>query len=146
MHNSCSILIRAPLEKVYAMTSDLTRWPALLPHYRSVKWISGGPDQGILAMAALRSGIPISWTSEFHRDPARPMLWFRHLTAFTKGMEVCWNYQSSEDGVIVSIEHDLRFRWPLLAPLADRVIGGFMIDWVAPRTLSAFKKLLESQA
>ena len=143
MHNSCSVLIDAPQEKVYAMTSDLTRWPALLPHYRWVRWREGGPDHGVVEMAALRGAIPISWTSEFNRDPVRPMLSFRHLKAFTKGMEVRWIYTQEERGVRVTIEHDLDFRWPLLAPLGEAIIGGFMIDWVAPRTLATFKKLLE---
>lgn len=144
MHNECSILIQAPLEKIYAMTSDLTRWPALLPHYRWVRWIEGGPDRGVIEMAALRDWIPVAWTSEFYRDPVQPLLSFRHLTAFTKGMEVRWIYSQEEQGVRVTIEHELNFRWSLLAPFAEPIIGGFMIDWVAPRTLATFKKLLET--
>ena len=144
MHTESSLVIAAPLERIYAMTSDLTRWPAFLPHYRWVRWIEGGPDQGVIEMAAMRGTLPISWTSEFQRDPVKPMLHFRHLTAFTKGMEVRWIYEESEGGVRVTIDHDLKFRWPLLAPLAEPVIGDFMIGWVAPRTLATFKKLLEA--
>ena len=144
MRNSCSILIKAPKDKIFAMTSDIIRWPAFLPHYRWVRWLSGGPDLGILQMAALRGVIPISWVSEFERDQAGTRLHFRHLTAFTKGMNVCWNYTQEEGGVRVTIVHELNFRWPLLAPLAEAIIGGFMIDWVAPRTLATFKKLLET--
>ena len=104
MHNSCSIFIKAPMDKIFAMTSDIIRWPALLPHYRWVRWLSGGPDQGILHMAALRGVIPISWVSEFQRDQAVPRLIFYHLRAFTKGMKVCWNYSQEEGGVRVSRE------------------------------------------
>ncbi len=143
MHNECSMLIQAPLEKIYTMTSDLTCWPKLLPHYRWVRWISGGPDEGIIEMAAMRGIIPISWVSKYRRDPLEPMLTFRHLKAFTKGMEVRWIFRQEATGVRVTIEHDLEFRWPFLAPLAETIIGGFMIDWVAPRTLSTFKRLLE---
>ena len=149
MHTESSILIKAPMDRVFSMTSDLTRWPAYLPHYRWVRWIEGGPDQGIVEMAAMRGSIPIKWTSEFRRDlknpkdPEKPELWFRHLSAFTKGMEVRWIYDQSEDGVQVTIEHDLNFRWPLLSPIANPIIGDFMIGWVAPRTLTTFKKLLE---
>lgn len=137
-------MINAPLERIFQRTSDLTRWPALLPHYRWVRWLEGGPDQGVIEMAAMCRNIPVSWTSEFHRDPVKPILRFRHLKAFTKGMEVRWIYQPEDGGVRVTIEHDLDFRWPLLKPLADPIIGGFMIDWVAPRTLSTFKRILES--
>ena len=144
MHTESSIVIAAPLERVYAMTSDLTRWPALLPHYRWVRWIEGGPDHGVIEMAAMRGTLPISWTSEFQRDEGKPMLTFRHLKAFTKGMEVRWFYEPVDRGVRVTIEHDLKFRWPLLAPVAVPLIGDFMIGWVAPRTLATFKQLLEA--
>ena len=146
MHTESSILIKAPMERVFSMTSDLIRWPAYLPHYRWVRWLEGGPDHGIVEMAALRGSIPIKWTSEFRRDAKdseKPELWFLHLSAFTKGMEVRWIYDQREDGVHVTIEHDLNFRWPLLAPIANSIIGDFMIGWVAPRTLATFKKLLE---
>jgi hypothetical protein len=58
-------------------------------------------------------------------------------------MEVRWIYEQSPEGVLVRIDHELEFRWPLLAPIANPIIGDFMIGWVAPRTLSTFKKLLE---
>jgi ribosome-associated toxin RatA of RatAB toxin-antitoxin module len=143
MHTESSILINAPMTEVFAMTSDLSRWPAYLPHYRWVKWIEGGPDSGIVEMAAQRGSIPIKWISEYRRDAAKPELWFRHLSAFTKGMEVRWIYKQRPEGVHITIDHELSFRWPLLAPVANPVIGEFMIGWVAPRTLSSFKKLLE---
>jgi hypothetical protein len=145
MHTETSILIDAPVKRIYAMTSDLIRWPAYLPHYRWVRWVEGGPDEGIVEMAAMRGAIPIKWTSEFRREPGKPELWFRHLSAFTKGMEVRWIYEQTAAGVLITIDHKLKFRWPLLAPLANPIIGDFMIGWVAPRTLSTFKKLLEAQ-
>ena len=143
MHTEAAILIKAPMERVFSMTSDLTRWPAYLPHYRWVRWMDGGPDHGIVEMAAMRGSIPIKWRSEFRRDCQKNELWFKHISAFTKGMEVHWIYDQLDDGVQVTIQHDLKFRWPLLVPIANPIIGDFMIGWVAPRTLATFKKLLE---
>ena len=143
MHTESTILIKASMERVFSMTSDLTRWPAYLPHYRWVRWMDGGPDHGIVEMAAMRGSIPIKWRSEFRRDCQKNELWFKHISAFTKGMEVHWIYDQLDDGVQVTIQHDLKFRWPLLAPIANPIIGDFMIGWVAPRTLATFKKLLE---
>ena len=59
MHTDSSLLIDAPLDRIYRMTSDLIRWPAFLPHYRWVQWFEGGPDEGIVEMAAMRGAIPI---------------------------------------------------------------------------------------
>jgi ribosome-associated toxin RatA of RatAB toxin-antitoxin module len=143
MHTESSILIKAPMDRVFSITSDLTRWPAYLPHYRWVRRIEGDPEHGVVEMAAMRGSIPIKWTSEFRRNRQKNLLWFKHLTAFTKGMEVIWTYEQKEEGVYVTISHELNFRWPPLAPIANPIIGDFMIGWVAPRTLATFKKLLE---
>ena len=121
MHTESSILIDAPVERIYAMTSDLIRWPAYLPHYRWVRWVEGGPDEGIVEMAAMRGAIPIKWTSEFRREPGKPELWFRHLSAFTKGMEVRWIYEQTAAGVLITIDHKLKFRFAPEATAKSRV-------------------------
>jgi hypothetical protein len=69
---------------------------------------------------------------------------FHHLKAFTKGMEVVWRFQDTPDGVRVEIVHDMRFRVPALAPLAEPIIGNLFIHPVASRTLRCMKDYLES--
>ena len=71
---------------------------------------------------------------------------FTHLEAFTKGMIVVWRYEESGEGVEVSITHELKFRMPLLAPLAEPVIASGFIAPVARKTLATFKGILESEA
>ena len=68
---------------------------------------------------------------------------FTHLKAFTKGMHVVWTFTDTPEGVRVEIVHDLNFRVPALAPLADAIIGNFFIDAVAARTLACMKAHLE---
>ena len=82
-------------------------------------------------MAAKRSGIPIAWTSEQIIDREKLEVRFTHLKAFTKGMHVVWTFVDTPEGVHVEIVHDLNFRVPALAPLADLIIGKFFIDAVA---------------
>jgi len=96
-------------------------------------------------MAAVRSGIPISWTSEQIIDREKLEVRFYHLKAFTKGMRVVWTFEDTPAGVLVKIIHDLRLRVPALAPLADRIIGGFFIHHVASETLRCMKAHLEAQ-
>ncbi len=94
-------------------------------------------------MAATRSGIPISWVSEYWSDPRALELHFLHLHRWTKGMKVVWTLTPTRDGTRVEIVHDLRFRIPALAWLAEPIIGGFFIDHIAAQTLATFKALLE---
>lgn len=143
MHTGNSIHIRAPREKIFTLVSDLPRWPELLPHYRYIRTLGPGEKGNIVKMAATRSGIPISWTSEFWTDDRALELHFLHLEKWTKGMKVVWTLTPTRDGTRVEIVHDLSFRLPWLAWLAEPIISGFFIENVAHKTLSTFKAHLE---
>lgn len=147
MHTESTILIKAPLEKIFAVTSDLERWPAVLPHYRYVRFLERRPGGGVVSMGANRGVIPISWVSDLEVDSEKKEVHFRHLKAWTKGMHVVWQYELQEDGetVLVRIVHDLRYRIPWLAPVVEPIIGDF-IHAVAGRTLATFRKHLEASA
>ena len=96
-------------------------------------------------MAARRGWIPIAWTSEQIIDRELTQVRFTHLKAFTRGMYVVWHFRETAEGVHVEIVHDLNFRVPALASLADKIIGGFFIDSIAAQTLRCMKAHLESQ-
>jgi ribosome-associated toxin RatA of RatAB toxin-antitoxin module len=144
MHTASSILIRAPLQKVFDTAADLELWPKILPHYRYIHFYERATRRNVVKMAAIRSGIPVSWVSEQLIDPDAMQVHFCHLKAFTKGMRVIWTLHENPTGVLVEIVHDLKFRVPALAPLADPIIGRFFIDHIAGRTLRAMKHYLEN--
>jgi ribosome-associated toxin RatA of RatAB toxin-antitoxin module len=146
MHTGNSILIQAPREVIFETAADLERWPAILPHYRFVRFLSRRPACSIVQMAARRSGIPISWTSEFVVDRERMELRFLHLKAFTRGMRVVWTFDETPAGVLVEITHVLHFRIRAVAPLAETIIGKFFIQHIANKTLQAMKAQVEATA
>ena len=145
MQTGNSIIIHAPREVIFETIADLQQWPRLLPHYRYVHFLERHNDHSVVEMAAMRSGIPISWTSELVVDRERMEIRFLHLKAFTRGMRVIWTFKETPAGVLVEIQHQLRFRIPALAPIAEPIIGGFFIHHVANQTLSAMKAHLEKQ-
>ncbi len=146
MHTANSIIIRAPKTAIFETAANLELWPKILPHYRYIHYLERSPDRNLVVMAAVRSGIPISWTSEQIIDRERCEIHFRHLKAWTKGMHVVWKLTETPAGVLVEIVHDLRFRIPLLAPIAEPIIGKGFIHPVATQTLRWMKMYLESQA
>jgi len=146
MYTSSSIVMNAPLERIFEVTSDLDNWVPMLPHYRYIETLEEAPDHKIVIMACYRGWMPLSWTSRIEIDPDAPTVTFTHLKKFTKGMIVVWSYKQTDEGVLVTITHDLKFRVPALAPLADYIIGNYFIDPVAGRTLATFKELLEKEA
>jgi ribosome-associated toxin RatA of RatAB toxin-antitoxin module len=146
MHKLNSIIIRAPRVSIFETAANLDLWPKILPHYRYIRYLERGSNRNVVVMAAMRSGIPISWTSEQIIDRDKFEIHFHHLKAWTKGMRVVWTFSESGDGVLVAISHDLRFRIPPLAPIMNPIIGSFFIHDVANKTLRCMKAYVEEGA
>ena len=148
MHTANSVLIKAPRDRIFEVTSDLKNWTPMLPHYRSIHFHDSTDDRlkNTVTMACWRGWIPISWKSIHEIKPDDFEVHFTHLRAFTKGMVVIWRYIDTPDGVEVSITHDLNFRVRWLAPIMEPLIGKGFIEPVAQRTLATFKKILEEEA
>jgi len=146
MHKTNSILMHAPKMSIFETAADLELWPKILPHYRYVHFLERSPTRNVVVMAAKRSGIPISWTSEQIIDREKTEVHFHHVKALTKGMHVVWTFEERPEGVLVTIRHDLDFRVKILAPIADKIIGDFFIHHVANKTLRCMKAYVEARA
>ena len=146
MHKTNSIIMHAPKMSIFETAADLELWPKILPHYRYIRFLERSPGRNVVVMAATRSGIPISWTSEQIIDREKFEVRFNHLRAFTKGMNVVWTFTDIPEGILVQITHDLQFRMNSLALIADRIIGDFFIGHVANKTLRCMKAYVEGQA
>src|SRR5213082_2508146 len=119
MRKTNSIIMQAPKMAIFETAANLKLWPKILSHYRYIRYLERSPRRNVVVMAATRSGIPISWTSEQIIDRDRCEIHFYHLKAFTRGMRVVWTFTETPEGVRVEIAHDLQFRVKILAPLAD---------------------------
>jgi ribosome-associated toxin RatA of RatAB toxin-antitoxin module len=144
MHKTNSIIMCAPRMTVFETAANLELWPRILPHYRYIRYLEHSGSRNVVIMAATRSGIPISWTSEQIIDRDRVEVRFCHLKAFTRGMHVVWTFQEVPAGVLVEIKHDLAFRVKILAPIADKIIGDFFIHHIANKTLRCMKSYIEA--
>ncbi len=149
MHSVMRIEIAAPPGAVYAAASDLEAWPSFLRHYRSNRFLARAPapaDGGIVRMKAVRSGIPLAWTSVYRRDPAALQMRFEHLKPLTRGMAVRWDFLPIPGGTRVEIVHDFALDWPLIGNfVAGTVIGAFLVDHVAGLTLRGLKARMEGR-
>jgi ribosome-associated toxin RatA of RatAB toxin-antitoxin module len=144
MHQANSIVMNASKPRIFEIAADLEKWPTFLPHYRYIRYLERGANRNVVKMAARRGNIPLSWVSEEVIDHDKYEVRFRHLKAWTKGMEVVWTFVEQPSGVLVSIAHDLHFRIPPLSPIAEPIIGGFFISYVANQTLKHMKAYVEN--
>lgn len=145
MQKNNSIIMQASKRDIFETAANLELWPKILPHYRYIRFLERSPHRNLVVMAAQRSGIPISWTSEQIIDREKLEIRFVHLKAWTKGMHVVWTFSDTPDGVLVTISHDLRFRIPALSPIVDPIIGNFFIHNVANKTLRCMKAYMEAR-
>ena len=142
------IRVHAPLARVFAAASTVARWPAILPHYRWVRFLDGG----LVEMAAWRSFVggflkyPAWWVSEMTVDQPAGEIRYRHVRGITRGMDVVWRLVEGRDGVDAEIVHTWDGPgWPLVGRLAaEFVIGPVFVHGIASRTLAGIKRAAEA--
>ena len=145
------ITVRAPLERVFAAAAAVERWPALLPHYRWVRFHERRGGGGVVEMAAWRPFGPLRWPtwwmSEMTVDPVAHEIRYRHIRGITKGMDVAWRLRPADGGVAIELRHDWTGpRWPLIGRAAAAfLIGPVFVHGIASRTLAGLKRELERE-
>jgi len=142
-----SIDVRATPATIYRLAADVERWPGLLDHYRWVTVLSESESGRIVEMAARRDFIPVRWTALQTLDAATPRIGFTHLSGWTKGMRVVWDFERRGAQTRVSIIHELDTdkAGPARAWFVHRIIGDFFIQSIAGRTLARMKALAENE-
>ena len=139
------IVMRADPDEIFRLAGEVEYWPAILPHYRSVRVLRRRGNKRLVHMAATRDGFPVSWTSIQWLDPAARRIAFRHVKGVSRGMDVEWRIEPREDGTVeVTIEHWLALGWPVLGTFAaERVIGPHFVENIAAKTLRRIKEIAE---
>jgi ribosome-associated toxin RatA of RatAB toxin-antitoxin module len=144
--------VHAPIDDVFAVVKDVENWPALLSHYRYVRFRRRTSDGGgIVEMSANRPfGLvnwPTWWLSEMAVDAANHSVRFKHIGGVTKEMDVEWSLTSDNNGTQVRLLHVWDGpRWPLIGVFAaTTVIGPVFIHGIASRTLAGLTRAAETR-
>lgn len=144
-------IVRAPVRAVFDIVRNVEHWPALLRHYRFVRFRQRATDGGgLVEMSANRPfGIvnwPTWWLSEMQVDAGRPAIRFHHVGGITKGMDVEWAFEPRDGGTHARLVHAWDGpRWPLIGVFAaTEVIGPVFIHGIASRTLEGLARAAES--
>lgn len=143
------ITVRAPLRTVFAVASDVERWPDFLAHYRWVRVLEQADRVKLVEMAAWRPfGViryPTWWVSEMRVEPERAVR-YRHVRGITRGMDVEWRFTPRDGRVDIALVYQWDGpRWPVIGGLAARlVIGPVFIHGIASRTLAGVKRRAEA--
>lgn len=147
-------LVHAPPDVCFDIAADVERWPAILPHYRWVRFHQKqGFGQGIVEMAAWRPfpvGLkyPTWWVSEMRAAPHEPAVYYRHVHGVTRGMDVKWELNAHEQGTFIRLFHTWNGpAWPLINHMAAQwVILPHFVSAIAQRTLAGVAHAAELRA
>jgi ribosome-associated toxin RatA of RatAB toxin-antitoxin module len=148
-------IVRAPVREIFEIAADVERWPALLPHYRYVRFREGNRTSGVVEMSANRPFGPINWPTwwlsrmEVREDASgsRPTIRFRHIGGITTHMDVEWTFTPVPGGTHVSVVHLWDGpAWPLIRTVAARaVIGPVFVHGIASRTVAGLARAAEQR-
>jgi ribosome-associated toxin RatA of RatAB toxin-antitoxin module len=142
-----TVEIAASPHAVYALAAATENWPRILPHYRYVRVLEEHGPTRVVAMGAWQNVFPIRWVAEQTNDPRTPHIAFRHVRGWTRGMDVDWIFEPLGAGTRVTIEHRLRFAFPLAAEwLGKHLVSDYFVHGVAAKTLARVKVLAEGRA
>ncbi len=150
LHTKNTITIDAPLEVIFDLAAEVTRWPQLLPHYRFVRELDPPTPvaprcRRVVAMSARRTGIPVSWTSTQEIDRDARQVRYHHLVGATRGMDVVWRFEPRSGAVEVTIDHHLESaRWWFRLPGVEHIVGSLFVMHIADRTLRGIKLQAEA--
>ena len=148
MFTANDIVMHAKAGRIFALASDVLRWPEILPHYRWVKLIREDGVSRIVEMAAKRNFIPVKWTSILTPVPSEHKIIFRHIAGPTRGMYVEWTMREEVTGgraaTHVRITHEFTHPLPVLGPFIGKyIVGKFFVHNIAGKTLARIKYLVE---
>ena len=147
MHTEIATRIRGTMDTVFAYAARVEDWPRLLPHYRSVRVVEARGNSRVVEMRARRGAIPVWWWARQVVLPAEGRIRYTHVRGVTAGMEVEWRLAPSDEGVVVTIAHDLFLRWPVIGQaVADWIIGPQFVGPISGATLRRIKWLVEQAA
>jgi uncharacterized membrane protein len=139
--------VEADVERIFALGADVARWPALLPHYRSVRVLRRVGGRAWLDMAARRGIIPVCWQAVQEVFPAAYLITYRHVGGLTRGMRVVWQFAPADGRVEVTIRHEFAPPWPVLGGWpAQLIVGRFFVQHIAAQTLRVLKMHAEQNA
>ena len=147
-------LVHAPADLCFNIAADVERWPAILPHYR---WVRFHEKQsfahGVVEMSAWRmfpAGLryPTWWVSEMRADEQKRIVYYQHIAGITRGMAVQWQLSARGADTFIRLVHTWDGpAWPLIRNVAaNLVIGPHFVSAIAQRTLAGVARAAEQRA
>lgn len=121
-----SLLVRAPVERVYAVARDVERFPEFMEDLKSLTVLERSDDGNRTVtewVGAIREfKMTIRWTQEDVWDPATRRDDFRMLTGDMDSMSGFWRFAERDGGTLFESVVNYEYNVPLIGPMIKALI------------------------
>jgi uncharacterized membrane protein len=145
-HIKKSILIHAPVEKVYALARDPNRWPTWFVGMGEIEKLTGTGEAGTVAeFSYVMAGMHFPVTTKVLEDHIGPQgaRWKGTIEGPLAG-EQTWTYTPKGGDTEVAVDLEYTVPGKALGKIADRLIIERTQDRSADQTIENLKKLCEA--
>ncbi|MDQ7841834.1 MAG: DUF2505 family protein [bacterium] len=121
-----STVIRASMEKVYALAKDVERFPQFMPDLESVVVLERLPTGTVTEWVARVQGRRIRWVEEDEWDDERRVCTFRQRLGDFNKYEGSWRFETTPEGTRTSMEVEFELDIPLAGALLSSLLKVLM--------------------
>lgn len=117
-----SVIIKAPLERVYAIAKDFESFASYMPDVNSIVIQERGDGYTISAWDVSVVGRKFRWTERDEFDDENYRIRYQQVSGDLKKFEGEWRFEEVEDGVRVTLTVDFELGIPMLSSLFNPVL------------------------
>lgn len=139
-----TVLIDAPIEKVYAIAKDNRSFPDFMADVQSLVIVEEAPPKVVSDWVGIvpSFGLKVRWRQEDLWDDAAHRCEFKQLSGDYDKLEGTWDFATEGSGTRFNSVLEYEYRVPGLGPLVAKVVHKIVINNMES-VLSAIKKRAE---
>lgn len=124
-----TIFIQAPLEKVYAISKDNSRFPEFMKDVQSLIVVESDGQRIVSDYVGIVSafGLKVKWRQEDVWDDDQHLCTFRQLTGDYDKLEGTWKFTEEKGGTRFDSFLDYDYQVPGVGVLVGKVIHGLVV-------------------
>ncbi len=141
-----TIFIQAPLEEVYAISKDNSRFPEFMKDVQSLNVVESDGQRIVSDYVGIVSafGLKVKWRQEDLWDDSTHHCAFRQLSGDYDKLEGTWQFTEEKGGTRFDSTLDYEYKVPGLGALVGQVIHGLVVKNIEG-ILQAIKERSESK-
>ncbi|MCW5945894.1 MAG: SRPBCC family protein [Fimbriimonadales bacterium] len=142
-----SIVIDAPIEKVFAIARDAESYPEFMPDVKSIEILEKSDDGNELktrwAGRIPQFGLTVKWTQQEKWDPVNFKSEYKQIEGDYDKMEGWWKFAREGEGTRFDSWLDYEYNVPLVGPLLHKVVK-HIVEQNIDGIMKAIKQRAES--